>query len=183
MLAVPLPLRPMTPPHVSLAKITRPSFSGLLARERLFSRLDDARRSPVVWITGPPGSGKTTLAASGFAAFARRYFKALYQHLGNPFALVFDGYHELSPQSPLHEIMMLALSEVPAGGTVVVITRSDPPAATARLRANRKLEVVGWRDLQLTQEESNAIAVRRGRKLSGEAWWSFTTRRRAGPRA
>ncbi|MBI3530354.1 MAG: hypothetical protein HY067_20605 [Betaproteobacteria bacterium] len=35
-----------------------------MARERLFRVLDEKRGHPVVWIAGPPGSGKTTLVAS-----------------------------------------------------------------------------------------------------------------------
>jgi ATP/maltotriose-dependent transcriptional regulator MalT/DNA-binding SARP family transcriptional activator len=49
---------------MSLAKITRPSVDGMLFRERLFQRLDEPGMSPVVWISGPAGSGKTTLASS-----------------------------------------------------------------------------------------------------------------------
>jgi len=33
-------------------------------RERLFRQLDAARECPAVWISGPPGAGKTSLAAS-----------------------------------------------------------------------------------------------------------------------
>ena len=48
----------------TLAKITRPDFSGALPRERLFSLLDRGRDHSIIWVTGPPGSGKTTLVSN-----------------------------------------------------------------------------------------------------------------------
>ena len=51
--------------HVpQLAKLTRPRLHRVLPRERLFARLDACRTSPLIWIAGPPGAGKTALAAS-----------------------------------------------------------------------------------------------------------------------
>ncbi len=202
---------------VSLAKTTRPSFSGVLPRDRLFAMLDASQKS-VIWVTGPPGCGKTTLVASylercrqpslwyqidegdadvasffyylslagrelrrkpalrlpqltpeyhaAIGVFARRYFQSLFSYLGAPFAMVFDGYHEVFAQSAFHEAMRVALSEVPMGCSVVLISRSDPPALMARLRANQAMEVLGWEDLRLTQEESSAIVRNRGHRLS-----------------
>lgn len=209
----------MSPEPASLAKTTRPSFTGVLPRDRLFSVLDGTRKS-VIWVTGPPGCGKTTLVASylerrkhqslwyqvdegdadaasffyylglaasdlkrktplrlpqltpeyqaAIGAFTRRYFQALYAHLGSPFSMVLDGYHEVSAQSVFHEAIRVALSEVPAQCVVVLISRSDPPPTLARLRANQALELLGWEELRLTHQESNAIVSQRGHQLSDQ---------------
>lgn len=201
-------------PHIVFAKTTRPGCAGVLARKRLFARLDAASRKPVVWISGPPGAGKTMLAASyleshavdslwyqldetdgdvasffyhlevaamarsrrrppklprlapqhltSLAAFAHRWFQAFYLHFRGAFALVFDGYQDVPHQSALHEVMSIALAELPPGGTVLLLSRTDPPPSMARLRANRVLDVIGWDDLRLTEEESAAIATQRG---------------------
>lgn len=49
---------------LSYAKIVRPQVSGALVRNSLFQRLDKGREATLVWISGPGGSGKTTLVSS-----------------------------------------------------------------------------------------------------------------------
>jgi DNA-binding SARP family transcriptional activator len=48
----------------SLAKIDRPRVMGIYPRTNLFDLLDKGRERPLVWISGPPGCGKTTLTTS-----------------------------------------------------------------------------------------------------------------------
>lgn len=46
-----------------LAKLSLPPVSHLLKRTRLFRLLDVSRKRPILWVSGPPGIGKTTLVA------------------------------------------------------------------------------------------------------------------------
>lgn len=48
----------------TIAKVSAPRLFGVVRRERLFSRLDENRGRPLIWVDGPPGAGKTTLIAS-----------------------------------------------------------------------------------------------------------------------
>jgi hypothetical protein len=52
----------------AIAKLSRPRLPAIHVVTRLVARLDRARRRPLVWITAPPGAGKTTLMAGYFRA-------------------------------------------------------------------------------------------------------------------
>ncbi len=58
-------------------KLTPPRLGDTHPRERLFARLDAARSGAAIWITAPPGAGKTTLVASYLRA--RRLIAFWYQ--------------------------------------------------------------------------------------------------------
>jgi len=51
-----------------IAKVTCPASTGYFPRHRLYRLLDKARRTPLLWITGPPGCGKTALVSSYIAS-------------------------------------------------------------------------------------------------------------------
>lgn len=196
--------------HVpQLAKLTRPRLHRVLPRERLFSRLDACLRCPLIWIAGPPGAGKTALAASWLdarriggiwyqidagdsdlatffhyleraaprgtrnhaplptftaghqlnpAGFARLYFRALFERLKAPAVLVFDNYHELPPAAPLHGLLETIVREVPDGISLMMTSRSEPPAQCAGLRANDRLALLDWDALRLTFDETRGLA-------------------------
>src|SRR3989304_4546486 len=87
---------------VSLGKTTRPSFAGILPRERLFAWLDQARSRRVIWVTGPPGSGKTSLVAS---YIEHRKLQSLWYHLDESDTDAASLFYHLE----------LAVAEIPRG--------------------------------------------------------------------
>lgn len=204
---------------VAFAKTTRPAMSAIVPRERLFLRLDGNRT--VAWISGPPGAGKTSLAASyvearqlrclwyqvdaddadvatffhylGHAArklegarlqalpaflphqmesidaFARRFFRELLSRAKPPFALVIDNLHSVPHDGGLHQVLEAAFSQIPKGCTVIVTSRTDPPASLARLRVTGEMICIGRDELRVDPGELSEIAVRRGHALSTDA--------------
>lgn len=50
--------------RAQLAKLSRPRVFQAVARPRLFAKIDQHADKPCLWVSGPPGSGKTTLVAT-----------------------------------------------------------------------------------------------------------------------
>jgi LuxR family transcriptional regulator, maltose regulon positive regulatory protein len=214
------------------AKLTRPRSRGALPRERLFQSIHRSRQKKVIWISGPAGSGKTTLAASyfdshqapclwyqldqgdadlatffyylglaakhaapryrkplplltpeyllGVPVFAKRFFEQISSRLigktnrrASPedggSAIVLDNYQDVLDDSMFHDVLNAGLSATPEGLSVIILSRSQPPPAYARLRAAGEMSLLGWEEIRFTAEESNAISMlKAGRDLPGE---------------
>ena len=67
------------PHQITLAKLTPPRLHAVTRRERLFTLLKEHHRHhPLIWVTGPPGAGKTSLVAS---YLAERKQRTLWYHV------------------------------------------------------------------------------------------------------
>jgi DNA-binding SARP family transcriptional activator len=183
-----------------------------MPRERLFSLLDERRRHPAIWISAPPGAGKTTLVGSWLesrkltgiwyqvdagdadpasffyylglaeqalprrrrgldplplltpeylpdrAGFARRFFRELFTRLDPTAVLVLDNFQEAGADEQFHEIVQVAMDNLPPGITLIVISRADPGDSYVHHLANRTAVLIDWGPLKLTREESRWIA-------------------------
>lgn len=196
----------------SIAKLTRPRLHQALPRERLFALLDEHRRRPAIWISAPPGAGKTTLVTSylearrlagiwyqvdrgdadpaaffhyfaqavGYASsadqpllpqlqpehmadlpgFARRFFREACGALATPTVVVLDNYQEVPAESPFHAVVVTAIEQMPAGITLVVISRTGPAAQeAARLLVNGAIARIDAEALRLSPDETAALAA------------------------
>ena len=90
--------------------------------------------------------------------FVRRFFRSLFERFEPPFVLVLDNLQE-AVASLLPQVLAHALSEVPPGISMLLLSRQTPPPPLARWYANSP--VIGWDDLKLTKEEAMAFALQR----------------------
>ena len=101
---------------------------------------------------------------AGLNAFTRRYFQEVYGRLKPPFTLVFDNYQAVAADAGLHEVLRDGLDGLPAGGHVMVLSRSAPPPVFARFLVSGAMEIIDWDALKLTLEEFSSVARLRGQK-------------------
>ncbi len=98
--------------------------------------------------------------------FTRRFMRQLFAPRST--CVVFDDYHEVAVEAPLHECLPHGLEEVPAGSHVVIVSRTPPPPHLARLRLNGIVGVVEPETLRITPEEALALALARDPQASPE---------------
>jgi LuxR family transcriptional regulator, maltose regulon positive regulatory protein len=93
--------------------------------------------------------------------FARRFFRTLFSWFPRGGVLVLDNCQEVG--TPMfYEILAQAAHETPEGLRIVAISRIQPPAELARLKANHQLAELRWEDLKLIEEEAAHILRRKG---------------------
>ncbi|NOZ36506.1 MAG: hypothetical protein GXP11_00270, partial [Gammaproteobacteria bacterium] len=178
-------------------------------RERLFERLNEKLLFPVIWISAPAGSGKTTLISSfvqsvkrplvwycfdqgdsdlgsffhyltlackrsqrlsriklaaftpeyknGLDNFSRSFFRAFYAACKPGSILVFDDYHKISPESELHRVIQIAISEIPEGLNIIISGRHAPPSFAASLIAKKQLALLDWSQIKFVKNEVEHI--------------------------
>jgi len=96
--------------------------------------------------------------------FARNFFEEIFRVLPSPSVIVIDNYQEVTATAALHDVLRSAGELAPEGVSLIVISRQEPPAVFARLRAYGDLSVIGWDDLRLTAPEAQGIANLRQNK-------------------
>ncbi len=89
--------------------------------------------------------------------FARRFFRELFARLGESAVLVLDNFQEAGGDI-LHQVVRIAIENVPLGATIVIVSRALPDEEFGLPLANRLLRLIEWEPLKLTREESATIA-------------------------
>lgn len=106
--------------------------------------------------------------SAGMPAFARRFYDELFNRLPPPYVLVFDNFQDIPSTSPVHDLLLKGVEVMPAGIAMIMISRSEPPAPYARLRAAKQVAFIGWNELRFVPEEIAALSRTIPWKFCGE---------------
>lgn len=90
----------------------------------------------------------------GLPIFARRFFEQLYQRVSARTTLVFDNYHTIATASSTHELLLAAIETLPTSTSLIILSRTDPPAAVARWQAEQRIAMIDESALRMTEEEA-----------------------------
>jgi ATP/maltotriose-dependent transcriptional regulator MalT len=76
--------------------------------------------------------------------------------------LVFDNYQEAPEDASLHQVMQVAVDELPVDCQVIIISRHLPAPAYMRLQANQRLAILDRAQLGFSEDEAFALLHLRG---------------------
>ncbi|MET0681384.1 MAG: BTAD domain-containing putative transcriptional regulator [Burkholderiales bacterium] len=96
--------------------------------------------------------------------FTRRWFREFFARLAPGSVVVFDDFHDARTAHASRAAFAAGLEEIPAGITVVAISRGDPPREFARLVARRAIGRLDAEALRFTRDEAGALL-----RAAGEA--------------
>jgi LuxR family transcriptional regulator, maltose regulon positive regulatory protein len=117
--------------------------------------------------------------AFGLEAYARQFFEKLGASLPDGAWVVLDDYDDAPADSPLHAFLPKALAALPPHVRVLVLSRAAPPATFARLVAEDAIALVAPAELDLTLDETSALA-RTARYETSDASFAGDLRARTG---
>ncbi|MBS3757020.1 MAG: hypothetical protein KGY56_15095, partial [Desulfobacterales bacterium] len=107
--------------------------------------------------------------ALGIPTFTRRFFEELFDRFEKPGVVVLDNYQDAPPECLLHEVVRNALSVVPEGINLFILSRTEPPPILARAMANNLLVEIGWPALRLQPQETRDLVRLLSRTPPSEA--------------
>ncbi len=91
------------------------------------------------------------------SVFTNRFFQLFSQHLPHHLALVLDDYQTAGEESRLHEVLCNAIDILQGKISIIICSRTEPPATFARSRANRTLHVLNWHHLRFQKKEVKGV--------------------------
>jgi LuxR family maltose regulon positive regulatory protein len=108
--------------------------------------------------------------ALGLETYTRNFFEQLGQILKPPVILVFDNYHDLPENAPLHSLLTVGLRALSPFINVLIVSRNEPPSTFAALSAERRMTMLDAGLLSFTLTETRALARRyHFKRLTAEA--------------
>lgn len=91
--------------------------------------------------------------------FTRRCAEIIAARIDRPAAIVLDNYEQVHAEAALHDVIRELASSLPQGLSLFVLSRTEPPAAYARLRLNESLALLDGQELNLTRDEALTLAI------------------------
>jgi len=149
------------------------SYLGERAITALWYRVDEGDRAATELFyfmrRAAPASAKLPQYAPTMelAAYARRFFEALFETMPDGSVLVFDDFHVAPEDAPWQLAFGNALDSIRDGTNILVASRRPPPGVHTRARVHRTIGLLDAGELRFTEAETLALAKRRsgGRRV------------------